>query len=171
MSLVIHSDASDIPLRAEARDEVFKLLFLDVGLLNALLGLPWNSVSESAMSVRDGSVAEQFIGQELIATHEHGNQTLFYWLRDRKTNNAEIDFLIMIDGKIVPVEVKAGKSGTLRSLWEFCSARSPKVAVRFDINRPSLQNFQHSGNRGILISLPLYAASQLERIVALASGA
>ena len=171
VSLVIHSDASDIPLRAEARDEVFKLLFLDVGLLNALLGLPWNSVSESAMSVRDGSVAEQFIGQELIATHEHGNQTLFYWLRDRKTNNAEIDFLIMIDGKIVPVEVKAGKSGTLRSLWEFCSARSPKVAVRFDINRPSLQNFQHSGNRGILISLPLYAASQLERIVALASGA
>ena len=170
ISLVIHSDASDIPLGAEARGEVFKLLLLDVGLLNALLGLPWNAVSESAFSVRDGSVAEQFIGQELISTHEHGNQTLFYWLRDGKTNNAEIDFLIMIEGKIVPVEVKAGKSGTLRSLWEFCSARSPKMAVRFDINPPSAQDFQHAGNSGILISLPLYAASQIDRILASASG-
>lgn len=166
LSTVTHSDANDIPLGAEVRPGIFKLLLIDVGLLNALLGLPWNSIraSGSIMSVRDGSIAEQFVGQELIATMGRGRQQLHYWLREGQAANAEVDFVVALEGVIVPIEVKAGKSGTLRSMQAFCAARKPKNAFRFDANMPSVQNVSWDDVSYDLLSLPLYAASQLERL-------
>ena len=171
-----HSDASDIPLGAEARPEIFKLLLLDVGLLNALLGLPWNAFSsnESVISVRNGAIAEQFVGQEVIATIGRGRQQLNYWLRDGKSTNAEIDYVVMIAGSIVPIEVKAGKTGTLRSLRSFCELKQPQIAIRFDANLPSIQtiafelaarNTSKDGLTYNLISLPIYASGQIARVV------
>lgn len=171
LSTILHSDANDIPLGAGARPDIFKLLLIDVGLLNALIGLSWNTIKsgDSIMAIRDGAIAEQFVGQELIATMGKGKQQLHYWLREGKTTNAEIDFVVALDGKIIPIEVKAGKSGTLRSLTAFCSLRQPEYALRFDANLPSFQNFSwvdvNSQNHSCkLISLPLYAVSQIERL-------
>lgn len=169
VSKVTHSDSSDIPLGAEARSDVYKLLLLDVGLLNAILGLPWEVIrrEDSILSVRDGSVSEQFVGQELIATLERGTQRLHYWLRDGKSTNAEVDYVVVNKGTIFPVEVKAGKSGSLKSLRVFSDLKKPKIAVRFDANMPSLQEMKDSSDEPKsyqLLSLPLYAVSQLERL-------
>jgi predicted AAA+ superfamily ATPase len=59
------------------------------------------------MSIRNGAIAEQFVGQELIATMGRGRQELNYWLRDGKSTNAEIDYVVVTAGSIVPIEVKA----------------------------------------------------------------
>jgi predicted AAA+ superfamily ATPase len=171
LSVVTHSDASDIPLGADMRSEVFKLLLVDVGLLNALLQMPWKdlNVESALMSVRDGSIAEQFVGQELIASIGSGKQELHFWLRDGKSVNAEVDYLVIEGGRIVPIEVKAGKSGSLRSLRIFCELRRSKFALRFDANPPSIQEISYSNDtpnqRWSLISLPLYAACQIERLL------
>ena len=60
-----------------------------------------------------GKLAEQFVAQELLAWH---SSELFYWARDARGSNAEVDYLVVREGKIYPVEVKSGAGGSLRSL-------------------------------------------------------
>jgi predicted AAA+ superfamily ATPase len=68
---------------------------------------------EDLLSIYRGKLAEQFVAQELIAWH---GSNLYYWARDAKNSNAEVDFLTVKKGEIYPVEVKSGPSGKLRSL-------------------------------------------------------
>ncbi|MEI6398435.1 MAG: ATP-binding protein [Pseudomonadota bacterium] len=175
LSPVIHSDANDPPLGAEEHPDVFKLIMLDIGLMNALVGATWNQFknSDTAMKVRDGAVAEQFIGQELISSVGRGRQKLNFWLRNGKSANAEVDYVAVLDDQIIPIEVKAGKSGTLRSLKTFCEHKRPAVAFRFDTQLPSLQHLAIDSSATaekpmpetcVLVSLPLYALSQMARI-------
>ncbi len=122
--------------------------------------------------INEGKMAEQFIQQHLLRI---GRQTdkpeLFYWLREGRSSNAEVDFVIQQAGQIVPVEVKAGKSGTMRSLLRFMSEKRLDTAVRFDLNPPSKMDVSHKVNGpdgGVvefkLVSLPLYMAEQFSRL-------
>jgi hypothetical protein len=174
----VRSHCNGIPLNAEADGKNFKLLFLDVGLANHVLGLKWNSIQELTETelVNEGGLAEQFIGQHLLNLGE-GKQTpeLHYWLREGKANNAELDYVIAQSGKIYPVEVKAGKSGSLKSLHQYLLQKDCRFAFRFDLNQPSRQELQASirvsGTQNqtgqvtySLISLPLYAVEEISRI-------
>ncbi|MBN1673895.1 MAG: ATP-binding protein [Kiritimatiellae bacterium] len=176
MTQVCHSDCSGLPLLAEADPFTFKPLFLDVGLMNRHCGFDWrliSSLSEQAL-VNEGPIAEQFIGQHLLATHGHLDPPrLCYWLREGRANNAEVDYVVSRGEWIVPIEVKAGKSGTLKSLLQFAAAKGSQIAVRFDLNRPSAQWIEHrlgqpgrsASVRLLLLSLPLYLVGQLPRLL------
>ena len=104
---------------------------------------------------------------------EEGRETprLNYWLREGKSANAEVDYAIARGAQIVPVEVKAGTSGTLRSLHQFALGKKTRLAVRFDLNPPTVQSILHqvSGTRQsvemTLLSLPLYLVGQLGRLL------
>lgn len=104
-----------LPLGASASDKKFKALLLDVGLLGSFYGVSRSQEYSKTdlLSVFQGALAEQFIGQEILSAT--GND-LFYWSREAKSSNAETDYLIEKQGKIVPVEVKSGKGGSLKSL-------------------------------------------------------
>ena len=65
------------------------------------------------LAIFRGKLAEQFVAQEFIASRNSQN---FYWSRDARGSSAEVDFIINIDDKIVPIEVKSGKSGSMRSM-------------------------------------------------------
>jgi hypothetical protein len=106
---------SGLPLGASASDKKFKALLLDVGLLGSFYGVSRSQEYSKTdlLSVFQGALAEQFIGQEILSAT--GND-LFYWSREAKSSNAETDYLIEKQGKIVPVEVKSGKGGSLKSL-------------------------------------------------------
>ncbi|MDZ7762374.1 MAG: ATP-binding protein [Desulfovermiculus sp.] len=173
---VCHSHSTGVPLAAEANDSVYKLLFLDIGLTNHVLGLDWTALSrmEEQQIVNEGGLAEQFIGQHLMNISGGKDvPRLHYWLREGKRDNAEVDYVLSLFGKVVPVEVKSGKSGTLKSLHQFMHRRGLARAVRFDLNFPSEQNVTHaiSTKKGVaevnftLISLPLYAVEELPRIM------
>ena len=105
--------------------------------MNRLCGLDWLALKDldDRRLVNEGALAEQFVGQHLLYLEE-GRETprLNYWLREGKSANAEVDYAIARGARIVPVEVKAGTSGILRSLhWAACwtgSGRSDKVAGR-----------------------------------------
>ena len=119
--------------------------------------------------VNEGALAEQFVAQELSSTFSPGEMTaLTYWLREEKTRNAEVDFVIAMGARIIPIEVKSGTAGTLRSLREFCQAKFPSLAIRLDANMPSITNLTDwtGSNTGAisLVSLPLYMASEIKRI-------
>lgn len=133
-----HSNGSGVPLRSQKDDSVFKVYFLDVGLLNYLRGATWQMMqdySEKHMIIK-GEVAEQFAAQHL-AYLEAGLEepNLYYWLRDKKINNAEVDFLIEKNGEVIPVEIKAGSSGRLQSAKQFAIEKKTKLIYRYDLRK------------------------------------
>jgi len=97
---------------------------------------------------------------------------LTYWLRQGRSANAEVDFIIQLGQRIVPVEVKAGKSGSLKSLQQFVSEKKIRAGVRFDLNIPSYQHVSHTlsqERRPVqvqfdLLSLPVYMVEELSRM-------
>lgn len=140
-----------IPLNIYASDKKFKSIFLDIGLMNKMVGIDYQETlsHSNLLSIYKGQMAEQFVGQELISS---ANSQLYYWSRDAKNSNAEIDFLLLKKGNLIPLEVKDGPSGKLRSLHLYLENYSPKHAVVF-----------YAGKGGIIekdniIFLPLYFA-------------
>ena len=178
ISRVHHASASGIPLRAGKKDKVFKLYFLDVGLMNRMCGidhLPVSGFENDVPFINKGKMAEQFIAQHLLSMgFPHETPQLHYWLREGRAANAEVDFLIQAGGRILPIEVKAGKTGSLKSLHQFIHEKKQNSAVRFDFSPPSQMAVEHkivSGGRTErvrfeLLSLPLYMVGQTIRLEA-----
>ena len=176
LARVTHSHCSGLPLQADVNEKVFKLIFLDVGLMNAVCGLGWQSLANQTTTqlINAGPAAEQFIGQHLQHLLAEGpNRELTYWLREGRSNNAEVDYVAEFGGCIVPIEVKAGRAGTLKSLHQFVFEKRAPFAIRFHADPPALQTIdtevRHAQGaeriRYRLLSLPLYLVERLPHIV------
>ncbi|MBN2356952.1 DUF4143 domain-containing protein [candidate division KSB1 bacterium] len=107
-----------IPFGASASDSKFKVVFLDIGIMQQLCNLPVDSEynKPDLLSIYEGTMAEQFVGQELMAG---GEKELFYWSREAKSSTAELDYLLSRKGKVIPVKVKSGPAGRLKSMHLF----------------------------------------------------
>ncbi|MDD3375245.1 MAG: AAA family ATPase [Candidatus Omnitrophica bacterium] len=150
--------ASGLPLGAQANEMKFKLNFLDIGLMQNACGLQTElTLTNNFFQINAGAVAEQFIGQELRA---HGDsyleRGLFFWARDKKSSSAEVDYVVAVDSLILPVEVKAGKTGTLKSLKLFIEEKKSLFGLRFSQEKLSLHDK--------VLTLPLYAVEQMKRL-------
>lgn len=103
------------PLAASASQKRFKAIMVDVGLMQRLSGLRADVeyARRDLLKVFQGALAEQFVGQELLAA---SGGEIYYWAREERGSTAEVDYLIDVGGRVTPVEVKAGPAGRLRSL-------------------------------------------------------
>lgn len=89
---------------------------MDIGLVNQLNQIELTGL-DNLVTANEGMLAEQFIAQELLCIQPAWlSPELFYWSREEKNSNAEIDFIFQHKNNIYPVEVKAGKTGTLKSM-------------------------------------------------------
>ena len=124
------------------------------------------------MMVNAGAVCEQFVGQHLLFSREfYREPELHYWVREKKTSSAEVDYVIAMGSSVVPMEVKAGKGGTLKSLHLFLRERRRSLGVRLNAEPPSLLDLETALSHGPnvsyrLLSLPLYLAGQVRRLLA-----
>ncbi|MBX3745557.1 MAG: ATP-binding protein [Verrucomicrobiae bacterium] len=168
----IHSHGDGVPLRAHAEERVFKLYNLDLSFFNRASGI--TSLREVDLLdrrfINEGCLAEQFVAQQLHFASAPGHKPeLHYWLREGRTGNAEVDFLQVAGTQVFPVEVKAGKAGSLKSLVQFAALRGNPVACRLDLNPPSRQTIRHvlaDGDvRFEMVSLPLMMCGQMGRLV------
>ncbi len=114
-------DAHALPLGGTVSEKRFKPLFLDVGLMQYLRGVTVREIlaASDIGALHQGAVAEQFVGQELLAAGGTENGALYYWSRAENRGNAEIDYLLARNGTIYPIEVKSGAAGRLRSMHRF----------------------------------------------------
>lgn len=115
ISKVSSTSPAGMPLKASASSKRFKAIMVDIGLWQHLNGtdVAKEYPKSDLLSIYQGAMAEQYVGQEILAAQ---NSSLYYWSRSAKGSTAEVDYLAMIDGKIVPIEVKSGPAGRLRSL-------------------------------------------------------
>lgn len=170
---IYHSSANGIPLGAEINDKKFKVIFLDVGLMSTACGLNLLDFekAEDILLVNSGAVCEQFIGQHLLYSHEfYRNPELYYWVREKKNSAAEVDYLLTHGSAVIPVEVKAGTTGRLKSLQIFLKEKNRHLAVRFNSGLPSMvETFTSQPGGGNipfrLLSLPLYLVGEVHRLL------
>jgi uncharacterized protein len=153
---LIHStNVSGLPLGANASSKVFKALFLDIGLMQHICGIdPFETINSSDLtSVYKGAIAEQFVGQELLASGGSENLKLYYWNRMKKGSTAEVDFVISRGGKLYPVEVKSGAAGRMRSMHQLLSEHT-EIEKGFVLS----SDIYEKQAFGKLIFMPLYSA-------------
>jgi len=154
---IIHSAGQGIPLGTQAKPEIFKLIFLDMALAQAILGLDTTSwlLDPETSFVNKGIITEAFVGQEMLAYAAHDQKTqLYFWQRQRRGSNAEVDYLLQRNQQIIPIEVKSGAPGRLKSLNIFLDEhKNSPFGVRFSALNYTIDERLHS--------LPLYAIAQL----------
>lgn len=146
-----------------------KLLFLDMGLANYRLDVRAQLLtSDDFNSVFKGQLAEQFVGQTLKAISHYQIKDIAYWYRNKEGSSSEIDFLISINHNLIPIEVKSGKTGTLKSLLRFMETCQTPFAIRVYAGNLSQQTIKlPSGKNFQLISLPFYLLHRLSAILSL----
>ncbi len=173
ITLVYHSDGNGIPLNAQRNDKKFKSIFLDIGLYSSALSLRLSDLSnfENILVTNSGALAEQFIGQEILNLAMPWEEPeINCWHREKRSSSAEIDYLTAIGADVIPIEVKAGKTGSLRSLHVFACSKGSKIGLRFNIDLPSITKIRtklpgFTEHDYSLLSLPLYMAEQTKRLV------
>ena len=147
-----------LPLEAGTKEQHFKMLFLDIGLLHAVNKIYSDTVQAKDLnSLFKGAVAEQFVGQELIACQNpYTRPGLYYWAREAKNSNAEIDFLIQKNSIILPIEVKSGAVGKMKSLFMFLEKYKSNQGLKI-----SQARFSEDKN---ILCLPFYAIETFIKI-------
>jgi len=170
---VKHTNARKVPLTEYVKDDVFKTVFMDIGFVNQLNQIELTGLNNLIIA-SEGMLAEQFVAQELLCIQPAWlNPELFYWSREEKNSNAEIDYIFQYKNNIYPVEVKAGKTGTLKSMQMYLFEKKLQKGIRFNMDLPSMGNFHSKVNvtgpdneiTWTLLSLPLYMVSELKRLI------
>ncbi|NOX47399.1 MAG: ATP-binding protein [Chlorobi bacterium] len=148
---VRRTSGAGLPLEAGTKENYFKMVFLDVGLLHAVNGEYSDTAkAKDFTAIYKGAVAEQFTGQEIMAYHSpFSKPSLYYWVREAKNSNAELDYLIEKNSKIIPLEIKSGAKGKMRSLAMFLENYKAKMGVK-------ISQAKYDGELPI-ISVPFYS--------------
>jgi predicted AAA+ superfamily ATPase len=151
------TSGAGIPLAAGVHESIFKVLFLDIGLFHAISGIYAETAKEEDFTaIFKGAVAEQFAGQELIACQSpYTKAELYYWGRDTKNSTAEIDYLIVKEAHVVPVEIKSGPTGRMKSMHMFIEKYHSETALKI-----SQATFRKESP---IVSLPFYAIESFQR--------
>jgi len=177
MSRVIHlvrkTKSANTPITQYADNDNFKAIFMDIGLACHMAQIKLNNIQNLSTDF-EGALAEQFVGQELIASSSFFKETkTYYWAREAKNSNAEIDYLFQKENEIYPIEVKAGKTGTLKSLQVFLGEKNKQKGIRLNLDVP---NYGHNLQAKIrinkeeknidysLLSLPIYFAGHINNM-------
>ncbi len=165
--------ANGIPLGADVKENYFKMVLIDIGLGAAFLDLKLHQLksTDGFSLVNQGGISEQLVAQ-LLRTIEpnYKDPSLYYWLREEKGAQAEIDYLVQHEGRIIPIEVKSGSTGSLKSLHYFMHLKNLSQAVRVNADVPSCVEVTtkiHSGDmvHYQLMSIPFYLVGQLHRLL------
>ena len=157
--IAYHTSGQGLPLSMGKDSKHFKVFFFDIGLAQRLLGLDLQSWILAPLNIKHvGAIAEQFVSQEYIAyTSIKKPAELYYWHREARSSNAEVDFLFLINGKIIPIEVKSGTSGHLKSLHLFLESH-PHSEYGIKISQ------QEQSEYGNIKGVPFYGIESLMRI-------
>ncbi len=157
---ICHASGGGVPLLATANERKFKIAFLDVGLMQNALGLQSSILlGDSVIQINAGSVAEQYVAQELLACADpYADSKLHFWARQARGSNAEVDYLIDNEGMPIPIEVKDGTRGSLKSMRLFLK-EYPKTLLGVRYSMHELSYYDQ------ILSIPFYMISQTERLV------
>jgi uncharacterized protein len=144
-----------------------RIQFLDTGLINYFAGLQKEILGTKDLSnVYKGTLIEHLVGQELLSFQSLTLKKLHFWVRQKKQSDAEIDYIYPYQGKLIPIEVKSGTTGTLKSLQVFMERSPLHFAIRFYAGSRKIDKLTTTnGKTFYLLSLPYYLAARIESYI------
>ncbi|MEA1875495.1 MAG: DUF4143 domain-containing protein, partial [Bacteroidota bacterium] len=142
-----------------------RLHILDTGLINHSLQIMGEMVFNEAVSdAHRGVIAEHIVGQELLASKSSIMNTLNFWTREKAESSAEVDYILPYRGMVIPIEVKAGAIGKLRSLLRYMDEAPHNIAIRIYQSEYLVQQATTTaGKQFTLLNLPFYMVHRVER--------
>jgi predicted AAA+ superfamily ATPase len=166
LNLIYPTTNAKLPIMPELQKSP-RLQLLDTGLMNYAAGLQKEIIGTTDLNtVYQGTIIGHLVGQELLACNFNALSALNFWVRKKSTSMAEVDYVLAHDGKLIPVEVKSGKEGKLKSLHLFMDESPLEIAVRFYAGELSITTpVTPKGKKYHLLSLPYYLVSQLGKYI------
>ena len=167
MQLVYPSTTATLPMVPDIKKSP-RLQILDSGLLNYFVGIQKEIIGTNDLnSIYQGTLIEHLIGQELLAFQYNTLSALHFWVREKKESTAEVDYLFQYEGMIIPIEVKSGATGTLKSLHSYMDIAPHNFAIRFYAGALNITNaITQKGKHYQILNLPYYLSSQIEPYIA-----
>ncbi|WP_315161835.1 ATP-binding protein [Capnocytophaga leadbetteri] len=174
---VMHTNANGLPLGSEADPTYRKMLLLDSGLLLRWLNMTGDTseltaqiLTHSATDlVNKGALTEMIAGLELLRYRTPNmRHELFYWVRKAKNAQAEVDYLATYQSEVLPIEVKGGTQGGMKSLWQFMREKKLKNAIRASLENFDMFTYTDTEEEAIrtVWVCPLFALSQINKVIA-----
>ncbi len=144
-----------------------RLQVFETGLMNYHSGLQRGMIGSKDLSdLYKGRVIEHVVGQEILTTIESSIKGLNFWTKDKKSSSAEVDYILNINSNLIPVEVKSGAIGHLKSLHQFMDQADHDLAVRLYAGKVKLDYVvTPSGKKFRLLNLPYFLGSKIEEHV------
>jgi predicted AAA+ superfamily ATPase len=144
-----------------------RLQLLDTGLVNYFAGVQKEVFNSNDLTdVYQGKIVEHIVGQEILANNTNLLSTLLFWVREKTDSSAEVDFLFVKDGVAIPVEVKSGKVGKLKSLHQYVEMSEVKLAIRLYSGQFQIDQLKTATGRPFtLLNLPYYLAGNIEKYI------
>lgn len=141
-----------------------KLQFVDVGLINYRCGLQKELFGTPSIdTIYQGRIAEQIVAQELLSLSTSVSAKNYFWIREKHQSSAEVDFIYPHREYIIPIEVKAGKAGILRSIHQFVQTAPHPFAVRIYSGKLSVNRQRTAdGTNYMLLNLPFYLVHKMD---------
>lgn len=168
---VRHTAANGLPLGAETNEKFTKYIFLDSGLLLNILNLDFGgvqSVSELILAgsekdlVNKGKLGELSVGWELVKASDFRQRyELYYWENLANGATSEVDYVIPYNMKVLPIEVKSGTSGKMKSLRLFMQKKRMAMGVRTSLENFAVLRYEDAEGTRTINIIPIYAIGRL----------
>lgn len=163
LHLIFPQTSCVLPLQPDLNKSP-RLQVLDTGMLNYFVGVQKEIIgSQDLSSVYQGTMIEHMVGQELLAAQYSALHGLQFWVREKNSSSSEVDYLQSFNGQLIPIEVKSGATGTLRSLHQFMDLAPHQMAIRFYAGDVEIVTITTPGQKEYyLLNLPYFLVSQID---------
>ena len=160
--LVYPTTNTELPILPDLKKSP-RLQFLDTGFINY-----FSSIQDDYIGLKDldsvyrGTITEHLIGHEILAANRYSKNKPVFWVREKEGSRAEIDYLLKYKSALVPVEVKSGKTGTMKSLHLFMDSSKSNLGIRLFRDKISIAEVQTpKGKHFRLLNLPYFLGGKL----------
>lgn len=164
LSLIYPTISTVLPLMPDMKKSP-RLQVLDTGLMNYFLGVQVELLGTTDLSsIYQGTLIEHLVGQEILAGKFNILSSLNFWVKEKNSSTAELDYVYAFKGKLIPIEVKSGKEGRLKSLHLYMAQANHPFAVRIYAGKLTITDVNNEdGTTYRLLNLPYYLISQLDQ--------
>jgi len=165
--LIYPSTDVQVPVKPNLKKSP-RLQLFNIGLVNHALGIQGQLLGLKDFSfASNGAIIPHLVTQELISLNKYNNKKPNFWVREKNQSQAEVDLLFSYKNKVIPKEIKSGKTGSLKSLHQFVNKANHPYAVRVYGAKFEIENsITPEGVPYILMNLPYYLGTKLPEYIA-----
>lgn len=163
IQLIYPTTDTNVPVRSDLKKSP-RLQFLDTGLINNELSIQGEMLAmEDLNSSYKGAIIPHMITQELMSLNYTKAVKPNFWVREKRQSSAEVDLVVQFKNRVIPIEIKSGKEGKLKSLHQFIDATDHPYAIRMYAGEFSIEEHTTgSGKKYLLMNLPYYLGTRLK---------